>query len=183
MLSRDFGCVRVFLGLVFGLFLVAGCGFSVLVVSVYLMDSRVNHRYLPSSCVVLDKKLATEMRATVVVRGEDTFTELRPWFHPQIKIQYEVGGKKFEVWTCASTARSSTDRAEQQAILNGFLVGVTHPCWYDPDRPERAVLVRGHGQGFYAAPMVPIVLLVFGGFGLRHLWNRSTSLRQMPSPL
>jgi hypothetical protein len=172
MLSRDSGCVGVFLGLVFGLFLVVGCGISVLLVSVYLLDWRVNHRYLPSSCVVLDKKLATEMVATSVDRGEVAFTELRPWFHPQIKIQYEVSGKQFEVWTYASTAEPSPDRAEQQAILDGFLVGVTYPCWYDPDRPNMAVLVRGHSQGFYAVPIVPVVLLVFGGVGLRYLWRR-----------
>jgi hypothetical protein len=171
MLRRESGCYSAILGLFFGLFFLAGCGFSVVCVWIFLLDWKANNRYLPNTCVVLDRRLATGISDVVVVRGDLHTTEQRPSFHPEIRIRYEVGGKKYDVWTYDVIARFSTDRAAQQAVLDGFRVGATYPCWYDPDRPDRAVLVRGHAWDFYLVPMVPIVFLVFGGAGLRHLWK------------
>ena len=133
-------------GLLFGLSFLAGCGLLVAYVSAVLLESRANNRYLPNSCLVLDRRLATGMSDVVVVRDGEHWTQPKPSYHPEIEIQYEVGGRKYEVWTYDAIFRFSTDRAAQQAIVDSFRVGANYPCWYDPDRPERAILVRGNAR-------------------------------------
>jgi hypothetical protein len=146
------------------------------------MEWRADNRYLPNSCVVLDKRLASGMSDVVVVRDDIHWTEQRPSYRPEIQIQYEVGGRNVKVWTHDVNARSSTDRVAQQAIVDSFLVGATYPCWYDPDRPEKAVLVQGHAWRSRLAFIVPIVFLLFGGAGLRYLWkHRAKSAQQHES--
>jgi hypothetical protein len=103
--------------------------------------------------------------------GDVPLKKQRPPYKPEIKIQYEVGGRKYEVWTNAAIGGFSPDRAAQQAIVDSYRVGATYPCWYDPDRPETAILVRGHAWDAYVVLVVPIVFLVFGGAGIRHLWK------------
>jgi hypothetical protein len=178
---RDSGWGCAFFGLVsafFGLVFLAGCGFLVLMGGFLLLDWRANNRYLPNSCVVLDRRLAIGTSEHVVHVGDASRTEPRPSYNPEIKIQYEVGGRKYEVWTKGAIGGSSPDRAAQQAIVDSFRVGATYPCWYDPDRPDRAILVRGYAWAAYAALIVPIVFLVFGGAGIRHLWkNRGKTAR------
>ena len=160
---RDSRCGCAFFGLVFaffGLFFLAGCGFLVLMGGILLRDWRANNRYLPNSCVVLDGRLATGTREHVVRVDDAPQTEWRPSYKPEIKILYQVGGRKFEVWANGAIGGSSPDRAAQQAIVDNFRVGATYPCWYDPDRPERAILVRGYAWNAYVALIVPIVFLV-----------------------
>lgn len=96
----------------------------------------------------------------------------RPSYHPEINIRYDVGGRNYEVWTYGPFVSPSTDRDFQRAIVDSFRVGATYPCWYDPDRPESAVLVREHAQSACVALVVPVVFLVFGGGGIRHVWRR-----------
>ena len=175
-IDSRFGCACA--GLLFGLSFLAGCGLLVAYVSAVLLESRANNRYLPNSCLVLDRRLATGMSDVVVVRDGEPWTQPKPSYHPEIKIQYEVSGRKYEVWTYDAIFRFSTDRAAQQAIVDSFRVGANYPCWYDPDRPERAILVRGNPPALaYAAVIVPIVFLVFGGAGIRHLWKSRGSVR------
>jgi hypothetical protein len=75
---RRRGCGRSFLRLFFGLFFLAGRGFLVVYVWAFLLNWRANNRYLPNSCVVLDKKLATGMSDVVVIRDNVHWTVQRP---------------------------------------------------------------------------------------------------------
>jgi hypothetical protein len=172
------GCAGAF----FGLFFLAGCAFLVLLAWALLLDWRANHRYLPNSCVVLDSKLAITMKELVVrVGGDDAIETKRvPVYHPEIQIRYEVDGRKYEVWTYDAVARVSTDRAAQQAIVDGFQLGATYPCWYDPDRPDRAILVRGHAWGLYYLLIGPILFLLVGGAGIHHSWKKRGRTAEPP---
>ena len=167
---KEAGCGFAF----FGLFLLTGCGFLVLLMWTLLLDWRANNSYLPNSCVVLDKRLAVTTKELVVrVNGEGlNETETVPVYHPEIQIRYEVDGRKYEVWTYDAIARLSTDRAAQQAIVDSFQVGATYPCWYDPSRPDRAILVRGHAWGLYYLLIGPIMFLFVGGAGSYHSWKK-----------
>jgi hypothetical protein len=157
------GCGCAFFGLCF----LMGCMSLVMLVwGFLLLDWRANNRYLPNSCVVLDRRLAS----TLTDPGPEGGTR-RPVYHPEIKIQYEVDGQKYEVWTYDAIAMFDPDRAAQQAIVDSFQAGATYPCWYDPDRPEKSILVRGHAWAPYVLLIVPIVFLLIGGFGIRHSWK------------
>jgi hypothetical protein len=173
---RHSGCGCAFFGLVVAFFL-AGCLFLVILVWALRLDWRANNRYLPNSCVVLDRRLATQMSNVLTEEGAPGSVQ-RPTYHPEIKIQYEVGGRKYEVWTYETIAMFSPDRAAQQAIVDSFRVGATYPCWYDPDRPDRAILVQGYAWGAYVVLIGLIVLLVLGGAGIRHLW-KDGGIRQL----
>jgi hypothetical protein len=138
-----------------------GCASLVMLVwGGLLPEWRANNRYLPNSCVVLDRRLASE-------RFDDPDGGAREGYHPEIKIHYQVDGRKYEVWTYDALRWFSSDRAAQQAIVDSFQVGATYPCWYDPDRPEKAILVRGHAWGLYVLLIGNIGFLLIGGLAIR----------------
>ncbi len=150
-----------------GLFVLVGCGTLVMLVwGFLLLDWRANNRYLPNSCMVLDRRLA---RAEGQVNPEGG--KGGPTYHPEIKIRYEVDGRKYEVWTYDAIFMFYPDQAGQQAIVDSFQVGATYPCWYDPDSPDKAILVRGHAWAPYILLVVPIGFLLIGGAGIRDSWN------------
>jgi len=171
MQRENSGCSGAF----FGLFFLAGCGSLVMLVwGFLLLDWRANNRYLPNSCVVLDRRLAKQMGDPAPEGGRG-----RPSYHPEIKIRYEVDGRKYEVWTYDAIFMFYPDQAAQQAIVDSFQVGATYPCWYDPDRPDKAILVRGHAWAPYVLLVVPIGFLLIGGVGIHRSWkNRGETAHQ-----
>jgi hypothetical protein len=157
----------------------AGCGVLLgLVWGFLLPDWRSNHRYLASSAVVLDKRLQSQLFDVARRKGQGI--RQQESYRPEIKIQYEVNGRKFESWSYDATGMYSPDRAAQQAIVDSFQVGATYPCWYDPDRPEQAVLVRGHNWGAYVFLIVPLGLVMIGGAGM---WLARTIAATRPIPV
>jgi hypothetical protein len=70
-----------------------------------------------------------------------------------------------------------------QAIVDSFQVGATYPCWYDPDRPDRAVLVRGQMWGAYVFLILPLGFLAVGGIGMLIAWKLSSSQAVRPAPV
>ena len=103
-------------------------------------DWRANNRYVADTCLVLDKKLDETTMEVVDPRGGQKRQETS--YCPQIKIRYEVAGRKYE----ALDLRGDQDRlsrpGRQQTVIDNFQVGGTYPCWYDPDSPDKVVLVR-----------------------------------------
>jgi hypothetical protein len=59
-----------------------------------------------------------------------------------------------------------------QEIVDSFNVGANYPCWYDPDRRAKAVLVRGSSWTHFIHLLVPIPFLLIGGAGLYGWWKR-----------
>ncbi len=173
--KKNSGCSFAFSGA----FLLMGCASLVMLVWGFLLtDWRANNRYLPNSCVVLDKRLATQMakRADPEEAGEV------PVYHPEIRIRYEVDGRKYEVWTYTAINTFYPDQAAQQLIVDCFTVGATYPCWYDPDRPDKAILVRGHALAPYVVLTAPIGFLLIGGIGIRRWWINRPRTTHQPEP-
>ncbi len=143
--------------------LVGGVGL-LWIVGLYLLPDWRASRYVPNSCLVLDRKV--ESQVFDVLGPANQGPKKQEAYRPAIKIQYEVNGRKIEAWTYDASRIYSPDRAAQQAIVDSFQVGSTYPCWYDPDRPDQAVLVRGHSWGAYVFLILPIALLTVGGLGI-----------------
>lgn len=157
----------------------AGCGLLVVIVWAFLLpDWRVNNRYIASSCQVLDKKLDSVLLD--VPGGPNKGVKKEESYRPALKIRYEASGRKIETWAYDGGIIYSPNRASQQAIIDSFQVGSTYPCWYDRDRPEQAVLVRGHSRGAYLSLIFPIGLLVVGAVGM---WQMRRIFTNRPSPV
>jgi hypothetical protein len=148
------------------------------IVGGFLLPDWRASRYLPNSCLVLDKKLDSQMVDMPDPSGKGMRKEEA--YRPAIKIQYEVNGRKIEAWTYDGSRMYSPDRAAQQAIIDSFQVGSRCPCWYDPDRPEQSLLVRDHSWSAYVFLILPIALLTVGGLGI---WLARTIATSQPVPI
>ena len=159
---------RRLLGAYFSLFLVGGCCFLVVIAwADVLLPWRVNHHYRETPCVALDRRV--DQRA---FPGGDGGVSLG--YRPEILIQYAVAGKTYRTWAYDSPpgrrVRHYGGRADAQVALDGFAVGQSYRCWYDPDEPGEAVLVRGYRHLWWLCFPWPFILL--GGLGL--IWLRHT---------
>jgi hypothetical protein len=120
---------------------------------------RANNRYVAGTCEVLDKKLA-----------KGAFFRGGVAYKPDIKIRYEVNGRKYVLWTYEAINSFDRDQPSQQAIVDGYRVGSTYPCWYDPEHPESAVLVRRPHEWIKAFLVFMCGLIVLSGTGLIIAW-------------
>jgi hypothetical protein len=165
------------------LFLAAFGGVVMIVWGWLIPDWRANHRYVANSCLVLDKKL--DETTMEVVAAKTGARSQQTSYYPEFKIRYEVGGRKYETWTYEAIKIHSTDRVAQQRILDTFQVGETYPCWYDPDRPDKAVLVRSEQAPLLSVVLlIPIAFLVIAVAGLFiswKLWRPGRSSRGVPA--
>ena len=152
-----------------GLALVGGCvGLAVVLIQVVLPEWRANHQFVEHACVVLDTRLETQKR------GDGT------QFRPAVRIQYEVDGEKYVLWTYSIRSSYSGNRAANQDIVADYQVGQQYPCWYDPAEPSVAVLVRGYTWSFWLTLALPMSFVLIGGGGLLHVlmnWGRSRERR------
>lgn len=134
--------------LLFSVFFFAGCvAFAYLVGGIIWPEWQVNHSYIAHTCIVLDKRVG---------ESDDTY-------RPEIHIRYTVQNKEFRIWTYDASGIYSSGHAGKQAIIDQFIVGGEHPCWYDPDNPSKAVLVRGYS--FFLYLLFLVISLAFMGFG------------------
>jgi Protein of unknown function (DUF3592) len=167
---------RWMLGVFFSLFLMGGCCFlAVIVWADVLVPWRVNHHYQETTGVVLDKRV--EQRSIGRIGEGDGY-------RPEILLQYQVDGKSYRTWTYDSPPGRRVHhyggRADAQVTLDGFTVGQVYRCWYDPDEPGEAVLVRGYRHLWWLLFPWPFVLV--GGLGL--IWlllTRTASVRSQPA--
>ncbi len=152
---------------------VAGCAsFALLVWGFLIPDWRANNRYVAGTCVVLDRRLTDSIGKFPGEGDGATIT-----YHPEIKIRYEVDGRNHEAWTYDGIAMFYPDKAQMQAIVDGFQVGASYPCWFDPRSPEKAILVRGHAWAPYFLLVVPVAFVTAGIVGMGHARRSRARLR------
>jgi hypothetical protein len=142
----------LFLGVVF---------FLIVLFVAVLPEWRVNHDYVESHALVLDKRLAegTDDNATT--------------YRPEILIRYVVNDKTYQLWTYDTLRAYSTMRSSEERALAPFTVGAECTVWYDPARPEKAVVVRGYTWWMYLLLAVATVLALAGAVGLLRALRRS----------
>lgn len=129
---------------------------------------RANRAFVETTCVV---------RA---VRIDERVSEGGSLYRPEVVVEYQAGGRRHAVRTFSIAhfhdGDYTADREENLRQLRLFPVGQKHLCWYDPDRPERAVVVRGFTWGAAAAVLLPVSFIVLGGGGLGYrVLNWATS--------
>jgi hypothetical protein len=146
--------------------LLLGCGGTVLLLANFIGPQwRVNHEFVETKCKVLDKRLGEK-------QGEDG-----PFYRPEIKIEYEVGGEIYRNWHYDLQRAYSSGRESAQTIVNRFAVYESakdnrYPCWYDPTDPYVVVLTRGYRWWIWLAFTVPASFVAIGAGGLIYtLWH------------
>jgi hypothetical protein len=142
---------------------------------------RVNHGFVQTTCVVEDAKLGQKP-----LQETDALTPATTLFRPEVKIEYQVHGKTYrpityDIHTAYDQSNSySSDRDEAEAALQAFVKGRQYPCWYDPGKPEVAVLVRGYQGWSWLLFLVPLSFVAIGAGGLIYTlsrWGKSAERR------
>jgi hypothetical protein len=159
-------------------------GCSLFVVLVYLtvvIPWRVNHRYLQGTCIVLDKRIVDKRPVGQAFRkGIDP-----EQYRPEVLIQYSVNGNDHQVWTYDSARLPFVVWRRQsvaQAILDQFKQGESYPCWYDPEKPDQAVLLRGYPDPWLVLiQLIPCVFVVLFGLCVHKLVRRILAVRRAPA--
>jgi hypothetical protein len=153
----------------FGIFFLLGLAtLIVMLLAVVWPEWRANRHFVATTCTVLEKRID-------IKPGENG-----PTFGPQIKIAYQVNGKAYSPNTYDARRSYFGDKAKAEAALAAFELQKQYTCWYDPLRPENAVLVRGYSGWQYLLLLVPIAFLAIGGGGFAYTvlqWGTSTERR------
>jgi hypothetical protein len=136
---------------------------------IVLPEWKVNHDYLESRCVVLEKRLAKNVgrRAGRLCR-------------PEFLIRYTVAAAEHEVWAYDAVGAYDDLWSTNRRILDQFTVGQDYPCWYDPADPSQVVLVHGYSPGSYLVVAVIVLLALLTGKGI---YSRLQEMRLAQKPM
>lgn len=155
--------------LFFALFLLLGCGGLIAIFATLVVPEwRVNHVFVQHPCTVRAKRI-TE------AKGEDGIL-----YRPEIQIEYQIGGETYRTWTYDIRRAYSAGKQDKQKTLEGFAVGQSCACWYNPADPSEAVLVRGYNWWLWLTFIVPASFIFIGGGGLIYTalgWGKSAERR------
>ena len=161
--------------LFFASLLVLGCaGLVAGILWLLIPEWRLHHGFKETTCLVQKKRLGEK-------EGDGATL-----YRPEIKIEYEAQGKQYSPWTYdlntadMSDRAYSSDRAAVEAALDAFVEGQKYPCWYDPSKPDRAVLVRAYQGWLWLVFLVPASFVMLGAGGLVytiHHWGKSAEHR------
>jgi hypothetical protein len=134
---------------------VLGLGFLLVAYVSYLRpEARVNRDFVETTCTIVAKQLVVLQDRNGVV------------YRPEFQIRYRAGDDWYETRTYNITGESTRDRAQKEDILSRFDLGQTYPCWYDPQDPRVAVLVRGYSVFGLILAGFGIIVLLIGLVGL-----------------
>lgn len=138
-------------------------GFLLVFAALAREDARLLSDYREAACVVTDTGLHT--RTSGQGRHATNISE------PFVAVRFEVAGR--------TTFGTGFDSGSHLRVGGGtwpgrelaaFGPGAAVPCWYDPEDPARAIVVRGPG-GAYLFGLLPLGLLALVA---RPLWQAVT---------
>ena len=102
----------------------------------------VRHRYKQTVCTVVSTKLGTEAATHLHGGHRHGAAEQVVLYTPQVRYTYSVAGRVYESSAFSAESRATEDRAAAETVLARYRAGAEYPCWYDPNRPEDAILER-----------------------------------------
>ncbi len=165
--------------LFFGIFFIVGCAaLAYMLVVLVWPEWRANRQFDETTGTIVEKRVASPPREVWAERELESAT-----FRPEFKVRYETEDGIYEADNVYdATNLYSADEAAARAILDEFEIGHQYPCWYDPLRPGRVVLVRGYSAWLYVSLLIPLSFIVIGGgrmiYALVH-WNASEERRSV----
>lgn len=155
----------------FAVLAIVGSGILAVVVrQMTAPEWRANHEYAEARGTIVSKRVAE-------ITKEDQTT-----FRPEVTVRYTVDGETYEDATFDATGVYSPDRAECARLLEPFEIGGEYPVWYDPHRPENAVVKRGYSWVAWVLPLLPAAFVAVGVGGLIYMfltWGKSAEHRAL----
>jgi len=159
--------------LFYGAFFLVGAGGLALVVMTMLVPQwRANYVY--------EETTATVIR---VLPPQENQTDKTTNFRPQIEIQYKVDGQTYTAITYDRLRAWYADKERAIALANRFQEGQEYRCWYDPEEPHQAVLLRGPAWWVWLLAALPTAFVVFGLVGLGRTLLQSRTSRERRAAL
>jgi hypothetical protein len=152
-------------------FAVGGIGLAWIAVQYLLPEWRVRQDFVQGRCIVVDRRLLSRTE------------KQRTYYRPEVVIRYEVEGRPFETQTFDIHQSYSSDREQQQQRLEQFEVGRSYTCWYDPQDPSRAVMLRDSSLWMWLLSILPASFLLIGGAGTVRAILQSTTSAERRSAL
>ncbi len=141
---------------------------TLVLTSLVIPEWRVNQQFVETTCTLLDKRL------------EERVDDGTPTFRPRLLVRYQVQGVTYDRWTYDAAGMFSSNRDEQQIVLDRFVVGQKYPAWCDPWDPQVAVLARGYTWSAWLLLLLPTSFLTVGAGGLVYTafnWGKSAERR------
>ncbi|MHC4405396.1 MAG: DUF3592 domain-containing protein [Planctomycetota bacterium] len=164
--------------LFFAACLLLGCGgLVILFLALVVPEWKANYEFVRTDCKL--RRARVQQKA-----GDDGVL-----YRPEVEIEYHIDGEKHVVWTYdVHTLRGggySADREEAEAVRDRFedKLGRQYLCYYDPDKPSDAVLVRGTAWWVWLSFLVPVSFILIGAGGLAYRifdWGKSAERRAAP---
>lgn len=94
-------------------------------------------------------------------------------YKPEVLIRYEVNGVTYKNWTydihTVSGHKYYESREEVERMIADLKRESQYHCWYDPENPERVVLISYWTWEHWFSLMIPISLIILGGGMFVHL--------------
>jgi len=124
--------------------------------------------YQAGQCTITAKQLLQRQKEQKEVSSSNgtthTHTTTTTVYQPDFQFTVQTtDGRRYAARGYDAFESASSDRANQQAIVDQYTVGKTYPCWYNPARPAQAVLTR---QFNWVLFIIPGVFFFVGGMFL-----------------
>ena len=150
--------------------LVIGSGFLLVFAALGWEDWRSYADYRATTCNVFGSTVQSFTGGT-----RRTGRSYRPLF----AVRYDVAGVgTYSSGYGPSSTFNFNTASSARATFERFVVGSSHPCWYDPQDPKTVLLARGPGGAYLFAlfplPVLALALFVMSG-GRRRSVDRCRS--------
>ena len=158
---------RVFIGIFFGVFLLAGLGGAFAFVGRPIMRMIEAIGWTQTSCEILSSRVIASSASD------------GPTYRVEVSYSYLVDGLAHVGDRYKFVSASTSGRQRKLATVERLAPGMRVSCWYDPDNPAESVIVRGP-TGDLAFGLIPLIFAVIGAAGL---WGVARSRGPFAHPM
>jgi hypothetical protein len=120
-------------------------------------DARTLQAWQPARCEVLDANIKHN-NASPSSRTAQRNPAAEKVHKPVFSLRYPVAGRTLQSIGFSTDSRLSYTVGEVTELLDDFQRAGSVPCWFDPDAPERVVVLRGFGGAYFFA-LIPLGVL------------------------
>jgi len=148
--------------------IVGAVGIGIGVARLIVPEWRVNHGFVEHDCKIVERRVEP-------VQGEKGTL-----YRPDVKIEYDVQAVRYSPYAFDIHHTLFAKEDEARAAIDRFAESSNGTCWYDPDDPGTAVLIRGYQWWIWPALLVPVSFLAIGIGGLIYTmlnWGKSAERR------